>query len=321
MDWTTLFPAVRLAVELTRRVRQLTLDPSDKSANDPVTIADYGAQAILLRAISRLYPNAAILAEERSEQFLSLVTPDKRTLITKMVSDVIGEAVTERELIGWLDFGGGREERELWTVDPIDGTRGYVAGRRYCVALGIMTDRVPSAGLLACPGYPSTDGRGRLLYTVGSVAYSQPLDGGAPKQILVRQRRDSSQFLPIESTDQREVDHPVVLRVCEQLGIVDAQVQAYDGQDKYATIASGDADFYLRPERPKDRPHYIWDHVPGVAILQAAGGVASDLTGAALDFRHGERLPTLGVIVSSRAAHAQVVDALKAVLASPGLRA
>jgi 3'-phosphoadenosine 5'-phosphosulfate (PAPS) 3'-phosphatase len=55
--------------------------------------------------------------------------------------------------------------------------------------------------------------------------------------------------------------------------------------------------------------------VPGVAILNRAGGIASDLTGKPLDFGHGDRLPTLGLIVSSRAAHEQVVAAYEAIKA------
>jgi 3'(2'), 5'-bisphosphate nucleotidase len=315
MDWSPLFPAVRLAVELTRRVRQLAIGHSDKSVNDPVTIADYGAQALLLHAISRHYPDAAVLAEERSAQFLTLVAPESRMLIAELLSSVIGETVREQQVIEWLDFGANREGRVLWTVDPIDGTRGYVSGRRYCVALGILTERVPTDGLLACPEYPTDDGRGRLFYTAGDSAYSQPLDGGAAQRIAVRPSLDPARFQPIESNDSREVDHPVLLRVCAQLGIAEPQIGAYDGQDKYALVAAGDADFYLRPERPNDRLHYIWDHVPGVAILQHAGGVVTDLTGKALDFSQGDRLPTLGVLVSSAGAHEPVLAALHAVQA------
>ncbi len=313
MDWKPLFPAVRLAVELTRRVRALAVNHSDKSANDPVTIADYGAQALLLHAISRLHPHASVLSEERSEQFLTLVSPENRALIARLLGEVMGENATEADVVRWLDFGAGRDDRELWTVDPIDGTRGYVGGGRYCVAIGIMTDRVPTAGLLACPVYPSADGRGRMFYTIGDASYSEPLDGGEAARISVRSVRESAQFLPIESTDLPEIDHPILMRACDYLGIGEIEIPGYEGQDKYATIANGDADFYLRPERPQDRLHYIWDHVPGTAILTRAGGIASDLTGKPLDFTHGDRLPTLGLIVSSRAAHERIVAAYQAI--------
>ena len=148
---------------------------------------------------------------------------------------------------------------------------------------------------------------------MGDDAYSEPLDGGDAVRIAVRTVSHAPDFLPIESTDLPEVDHPVLLRACEYLGIPPMHIPGYEGQDKYATIANGDADFYLRPERPNDRLHYIWDHVPGVAILTRAGGIASDLTGKPLDFTHGDRLPTLGLIVSSRAAHEQVVAAYQAI--------
>ncbi|MCC6804032.1 MAG: hypothetical protein IT319_14210, partial [Anaerolineae bacterium] len=52
IDLKPIFAAVRQAADLTRRVQQIHLAHSEKAGKEPVTIADYGSQAILCRAIS-----------------------------------------------------------------------------------------------------------------------------------------------------------------------------------------------------------------------------------------------------------------------------
>jgi 3'(2'), 5'-bisphosphate nucleotidase len=319
IDFSPLIPAVRQAVALTRLVRQLALAHSDKGGNDPVTIADYGAQALLLRALSRLYPDAAVLAEEHSEQFLELVSSDARRTIVELVGKTLGESVHERDLLAWLDFGRDRQADIMWTVDPIDGTRGYVHGRRYCVAVGVLHQHEPVDGLLACPGYPSADGDGLLLYTSGGAAFAEGMAGGAARRLQVRDETDAARLQLVESTDNADYDHAALLHLYAALGIEQPDFIRIDGQDKYATVAAGDADFYVRPERPHDRYHYIWDHAAGAALVKAAGGMVSDLQGNALDFSHGERLPTLGVVVSSAVLHERLLDAVQAMMSAQAL--
>lgn len=314
IDLSPLFPAVRQAVALTRRVRQLVFDASAKGINDPVTIADYGAQAIMLRALERLHPDAAVIAEEHGEQFIELVAPEGRAAIAQLLGEIIGEHVRESDIVRWLDFGRDRDADRLWVLDPIDGTRGYVSGRRYSVALGVLEGRKPSAGVLACPGYPSPDGQGILFYTTNGMTLAESLASGAARRVQVRQNTDIRQFQPVESHDNIEFDQPWLRHLYEQLSIPTGTVEQLDGQDKYATVAAGDADFYVRPPRPHDRLHFIWDHAAGGALVAAAGGIVSDLTGAPLDFSQGERLPRIGVIVSSAAAHEAVLAGVQALL-------
>ena len=314
IDLSPIFPAVRQAVELTRRVRQLSIQYSSKAVNDPVTIGDYGAQALILRAFSRWLPDAAVLAEEHSEQFLELVAPEARQVVVKLVSDILGEDVTEAQLIAWLDFGRERAGAQRWTLDPIDGTRGFVNGRRYSVALGLIDGTTTVGGLLACPGYPTRDGQGLLLYTATDGAYAESLAGGSAWKIHVREVDQPTHLRPVESIDHVDYDQPVLSAMYTALGIPPRQVEPLDGQDKYAVVAAGDGDFYVRPSRPQDRLHYIWDHAAGAAIVSAAGGVVSALDGSPLDFSQGERLPKAGVIVSSARMYERVLAAVQQVV-------
>src|SRR6202040_2596177 len=59
---------------------------------------------------------------------------------------------------GWLseesvDDEARLEKRLVWIVDPIDGTRGYLAGREdWCVSVGLVGNGSPVAGAGGCPG-------------------------------------------------------------------------------------------------------------------------------------------------------------------------
>jgi len=310
---TPLFPTVFQAVDLARRVRQLALDHSDKGGNDPVTIADYGIQALLLRAMHTHFPDDGIIAEEDSAHFFELVSPEQQALIAELLSDVLGEAVRIADIAHWLDYGQNRVCSRMWTVDPIDGTRGYVSGRRYSVAIGLLVDHQPTAGLLACAEYPNDAGHGVLFYTQDGAAYAQPLNGErTPRRIHVSEVDNPARLHTVLSTDAIDIDQPRVEPVLAAAHI-ESKFDYVDGQDKYAMVAAGDVDFYLRPVRPEFRPHNIWDHVPGVAIVQAAGGVVSDLDGEPLDFSRGRTLPKQGVMVSSARAFPLVLDAVRSV--------
>ncbi len=111
IDLKPIFAAVRQAADLTRRVQQIHLAHSQKEGKEPVTIADYGSQAILCRAISRAYPDDAVLAEEHGSQFGELLPDDQRAEIVRLVADVIGEEVSEDQVKGWLDHGRDRDCR------------------------------------------------------------------------------------------------------------------------------------------------------------------------------------------------------------------
>ncbi len=73
--------AARQAAELTRRVRALHLTGAHKDGQEPVTLADYGSQAIICRALKTAFPDDGIVAEESAEQFLALVSPEDRARV------------------------------------------------------------------------------------------------------------------------------------------------------------------------------------------------------------------------------------------------
>lgn len=311
-----LFPTVFQAAVLARRVRKLALEYGDKGGEDPVTIADYGIQALLLRALHTHYPDDGIIAEEDSSHFYALVRPEQQQLIADLLGEALGAKVSTDDIARWLDYGQNRVRDRMWTVDPIDGTRGYVSGRRYSIAVGLLIDHQPVAGLLGCVEYPDAGKQGVLFYTQAGKAFAQPMTAAAtPWQIHVSDTDDPALLRTLLATDAIDIDLPRVRSILEAGHIASDVIEPVDGQDKYAMVAAGDADFFVRPSRPGSPQHYIWDHVPGVAIVQAAGGVVSDLDGEPLVFSHGTVLAKYGVIVSNPRAYPRVLDAVRHVRA------
>ena len=325
--------AVRQAAELCRLVQDRYLSASTKTAGDhaePVTIADYGSQAIICRALQRRYPDDAVIAEESGGQFNQLVSGEKRAQVLQLLADVLGEAVSEAQLLAWLDFGAGKRSRRTWVIDPIDGTKGFLARRHYAIACGLLVDGRVAEGIVAAPGYNAGEGRppsvppsgrgeddsvGALFYTEGGMAYRAPLTGGAGRRVMVSARQDVAEFVAVQSYERAHASKSRMGRARELAGLGKARIIELDSMEKYALVACGAADLYMRLPRPgSDYAHKVWDHAAGVALVQAAGGLATGLDGEELDFSRGETLPNAGMIISNGQHHGRAVAAARRVL-------
>jgi 3'(2'), 5'-bisphosphate nucleotidase len=279
-----------------------------KVGAEPVTIADYGAQAIVCQAIQAAFPDDAIIAEEGGEQFSTLISATDQQEIADLIGAVLGEAVTIDQSVKWLEYGQDREAERTWVIDPIDGTKGFIALRQYVVAIGILTNKQVTGGVMAAPGYLHG---GMIFYTGNGAAFAEPLEGGSSRQLQASQRTDPATIIALESFVKSHASQDLMAQVREIAGIGSAQIERIDSQEKYARVAAGDADLYLRlPRITSTRPHMIWDHAAGTAIVQAAGGKVSDVDGSPLDFSLGRTLAkNTGMIVANPAIHDRLVQA------------
>lgn len=315
-DLTPIFQAARQAASLCREVQQRHIVRSDKGGREPVTIADYGSQAIICRAIRQHFPDDAVLSEESGEQFMSLLEAEQRAVIVGLIGDIIKEDVSEEEVATWLDQGKGLETPRMWVVDPIDGTKGFLGQRHYVNAIGVMQDRQPVAGILAAPEYPGDYRGGALLHAVDGVACIESLaDGADRRQITVSDRDDATMLRALESVEKSHAGHTRMAQVRIAAGMDESLVERADSQEKYGRIAAGDAELYLRlPRLRSTRPHSIWDHAPGAAIVEAAGGRVSDVDGSTLDYSTGNSLRNHGIVVTNGRIHDRIVEAVQQVL-------
>ena len=308
--------AVRDAVKLCRHVQDYYLIANTKSSGDhkePVTIADYGSQAIICRALMKHFPEDGVVSEESGEQFLQLVSTEQRTQVLALLADVLGSAVSETEVVNWLDFGKGRETSRTWVIDPIDGTKGFIALRHYAIACGALVDGQVAQGIVATPGY--ADGEGALFYTENGATWRAPIGAGIGDRVSVSARRDVEDFIAVQSFERQHASKSRMGRARDLAGLGAVQILELDSMEKYALVACGDADLYMRlPREGSTYQHKIWDHVAGVALVQGAGGTVTDLDGSALDFSRGETLPNTGMIVSNGQHHERVIDAVQQVM-------
>jgi 3'(2'), 5'-bisphosphate nucleotidase len=319
LDLTPIIEAVRLSAKLALEVQQRHIVRSEKTGAEPVTIADYGAQAIICRAIQKHFPDDGVMAEESGSEFLRVVEADQRAYIVSLVSDILGEAITESHLVAWLDHAHldktVDEPHRVWVIDPIDGTKGFLAQRHYVNAVGLMEGRKPIAGVLAAPAYPTIAG-GNLLYAVEGVAYAESLIPNNDKRVIrVSDRVDVATLRALESVEKGHAGLARLARVREIMGMTPTQVEQADSMEKYGRIAAGDADLYLRLPRLGDgRPHNIWDHAPGTVIVEAAGGKITDVDGSPIDYSRGTTLNNYGVIATNGKIHDLALSAVATLL-------
>ena len=128
-------------------------------------------------------------------------------------------------MLGWIDRGGAdATARRYWTLDPIDGTKGFLRREQYAVALGLIEDGRVVLGVLGCPNLPTKDGdRGALFAAAaGGPARSFPLATGAAgpgEKIAVDRIRKAAQARFCESVESEHSNQEESARIAELLGI------------------------------------------------------------------------------------------------------
>ncbi|PHH75209.1 hypothetical protein CDD80_2539 [Ophiocordyceps camponoti-rufipedis] len=304
--------AVRRAATLTAAVfAEASKGTISKSDASPVTVGDFGAQAVIAAALRREFPDDDVVAEEEA----ALLRGD-------------GAAAKLRGLV-WRGHAKGGRQGRFWTIDPIDGTKGFLRGGQYAVCLALIIDSDVKVGVLACPNLPvsdearltdlntdTTSHRGVLFSAIaGQGATSQPLDGSSPpRPITMRPIRDLSLATFCESVEAAHSAHGDQAAIANHLGITQASVRL-DSQAKYGSIARGAGDIYLRLPVKADYQEKIWDHAAGDLIVREAGGCVTDIYGKRLDFGVGRTLANnKGVVAAPVAIHPEVLKAVQQVL-------
>jgi len=322
MNIDPIIEAVRQAVVLCREVQHNSLRSmnklsQDKQDSEPVTIADYGSQAIIGRALKTYFPDDAVLSEEAGSQFLELTSDKQKAEIINLLTTILDVNVTQDDIVSWLDQGTSGTGERTWIIDPIDGTKGFVALRHYAVGVGIVENGEPAGAVVAAPGYgdgvSGDDEGGALFYIKDGVPYQELISGGDARQISVSDKM--ADLRVVQSFEKKHASKSRMAIVREKAGMADAEITELDSMEKYALVANGDADVYLRlPNLDSTRPHMTWDHAPGVALVLAAGGQATDVDGSPLDFSQGRILPNRGMVISNGKVHEKLLAAVKELL-------
>jgi len=321
---TVAFRAVQTAAELCQSVRaELDGEILEKEDRTPVTVADFGSQAVICRALREAFPEDPVIGEEDSTALRTDANAEvRRQLLDEVCAHHPGAEA--EDVFGWIDHGTaeGYSDR-FWTVDPIDGTKGFVRGDQYAIALALLVDGEMQVAALCCPHLPNAldadppASRGQAFLAVrGEGAVQKPLipdTDAVPAPIHTSDTTDPSASRFCESFVSSHSSHDLAAEVGERLGITADSIRI-DSQAKYAIVARGEAEIYLRLSRPgTDYTERIWDHAAGALVVEAAGGTVTDMYGEPLDFSHGRLLEAnTGVVATNGPFHDDVIEALAA---------
>lgn len=315
--------AVRKTAELAQRINVaaavMRLTKSDFS---PVTVADFAAQAVVAHLLEEAFPDDVLVAEERADDLRSAEGAETLESVTGFVGKLVAGAGAT-DVCAWIDRGTADPTARFWALDPVDGTKGYLRGGQYAVALALIEDGEVELGVLGCPNLgddcqPDLVGEGALIVAVrGHGAWYTALTGHSDLVPLrVSGVADPTQARVLRSHEAAHTNTAKIDQLVAYLG-VRAEPVLMDSQAKYAVMAAGGGELLFRllsPQQP-DYREKIWDQAAGSIVIEEACGRISDLNGEPLDFTQGRRLENnRGVLASNGLLHEKALEALAHVL-------
>ncbi len=315
---------VREASELARQIQAgMAVEGIAKGDLSPVTVADFAVQALVGRAIAEALPGAVLVGEEKADMLRQPENAETLRLVTDFTGRFTDGAEPE-QVCDWIDRGGADPgDAPFWTLDPIDGTKGYLRGGQYAVALARIENGAVTLGALGCPnlgaGCKEDMGAGIVAIAQRGAGAWCSVTGGdfEPMKVSAETNPANARLLrSVESghTNVGEIDH-----IAERLGVA-ADPVCLDSQAKYAVLASGGGEMLFRLLSPGKESYKecIWDQAAGAIVLEEAGGRITDLKGNTLDFSHGRKLlQNTGVFASNGLLHETGLEAIGAICNLP----
>lgn len=305
--------AVREASLLARRIqREMVGGGLTKDDRSPVTVADFAVQALIARRLAENLPGANLIGEENAEALRLEEGVTTLDHITDFVRSAIRDATPE-EVCGLIDRGSGEPGDTFWTLDPIDGTKGFLRREQYAVALALVRDGKVEFGILGCP---ELNGGTIVAAARGHGTFGQPMQGkGDWQPQKVSSRRDAKDARILRSVEKSHTNFDEIGQLAAALGVTAPSV-GMDSQAKYAVLAAGEGEALLRllsPSRP-DYREKIWDQAAGSIVIEEAGGRITDLDGKPLDFSQGRTLPqNRGILATNGLIHEAFLSGLRSI--------
>lgn len=313
--------AAREASLLARRIQsEMVSGALTKGDKSPVTVADFAVQALIARRLAEQLPGAALIGEEQADALRleeGIATLDQ---VTTFVRTAVLDATPE-EVCGLIDRGSGEPPKSFWTLDPIDGTKGFLRGEQYAIALAFIRNGRVELGVLGCPeltgARSDVGGTGSIVAAAREIGtWQQPLSGDDQWQRLaVSKNTQPSAARILRSVEKAHTNVDEISQLAAKLGVMASPV-SMDSQAKYAVLAAGEGDVLLRlisSSRPDYRER-IWDQAAGSIVVEEAGGRVTDLDGKPLDFSHGRTLAkNRGILATNGLLHDAVLARLRAI--------
>ena len=303
--------AVLKAIPLCQQVEadMMKSDSVEKEDGTPVTVADFATQALICQAIGEAFPEDPIVAEEDSQELWKDLELMQR--VTKYVNRFSEGSLSTQAVCDLIDRGGGEAQKRFWVLDPIDGTKEFLRGGPYSIALALIVDGEIKLGVLGCPNlrqkWDDLQSPLGCLFVAerGKGAWMRPLVGELWERIHVSQT--ARRFVDAVTSTHHDVD--AHRQIAQQIGLITPPIEMF-GQAKYGMLARGEASAYIYLLKLTEQ-HYresIWDHAAGMIVVEEAGGVVTDVDGKTLDFSQGEKLThNRGILATNGEFHAQLL--------------
>lgn len=152
----------------------------------------------------------------------------------------------------------------FWTLDPIDGTKGFLRGEQYAVCLALIVDARVELGVIGCPNLPtsaSSSERGCVFVAArGAGAWQLPLhpsaSAAAPIRLAIPAFKPDELNL-LESVEKAHAKLSFNDKVAEVLGVTRPPTRM-DSQAKYCALVRGDGGVYLRMPVGSGYREKIW---------------------------------------------------------------
>jgi len=315
--------AVKKASHLCASIQHgiMARDIVQKQDRSPVTIADLGCQAFINSRVSKAFPEDCIVGEETTDEL------EANDDLLDRVSDFVGQLTktsNRDDILHAVRLGTCKPPAtgRFWILDPIDGTKGFLRGDQYAIALALIDQGTVQLGVLGCPNYDIKAGtskrdRGTVFFAVrGEGAHALRLGDEQTNRIHVDPASKFDVVRFCESVEVGHASHDIHANISRILGIT-APPFRIDSQAKYASVAKGDAHIYFRLSRTRGYREKIWDHAAGCLIVEEAGGSVSDFNGNPLDFSSGITLEkNEGILATNGIIHDTVLEAIASVTSS-----
>jgi len=288
---------VKTATDITEWLRVKGFKSFQKDDESPVTLADYASQLFIVKKLREKFPNDQIIAEESYNSHIDI---NVQKIIKRCYRSLELDLIEDIERI--LNYRGPYSLRQ-WTIDPIDGTKGFQKQLSYAVGIGFM---INSELVAAAIGVPNYNEKGRALFI-------------AEKNQGTRVSYGEEDFIPISVSNKKNIkkakmchslhyDEPWVMEFAH-IAEINNFIQV-DSMAKFCMVADGTADLYIKPMN--ENRSFSWDFLPGVLIVNEAGGIVSDLKGNNIKFNNEKCIISApGLIASNGILHEETLKYLK----------
>jgi 3'(2'), 5'-bisphosphate nucleotidase len=319
--------AVVFACRVTRAVqnRLEQIGEITKDDRSPVTVADFASQAVIAHHLQAAVVPAGARLDMVGEESTSLLRQAEQSgALAEVVAAVraVWPEAREDQVLEAIDAGGhDASAPSYWTLDPIDGTKGFLRRGQYAIALAYIEAGRVKLGVMGCPNLPAdlsksfddADPEGMLYFaSAGAGAFGAPANrSSVAARVRASDAPHDGAIRVCESVETSHTKQDDTARIIALLG-GGGEPARLDSQCKYAVVARGQADAYLRLPTKKGYVEKIWDHAAGMIIAQEAGAIVTDIDGKPLDFSRGAGLSgNRGVVCANSGWHGRIIQAIR----------